>query len=351
MSTKIEWADETWNPIRGCSPVSAGCAHCWAARMATRHESNPLTPHLLGFARAGKWTGKVALIESELEKPLHWNKPRKIAVGLMGDLFRLPDADIDRVFATMALCQQHTFLLLTKQAQRMYEYITSAETRLRALYAHDMAVARMAPVKKVAAVKRIRALSFEDSILPMPWPLTNVHPGVSAEDQATLDERVPWLLRTPAAHRWLSLEPLLGPVGLSRYMPCSCAFPVIPNQQQCHGCSGTGADHPHLDHVVVGGESGPGARLMHPEWVRQVRDQCVAASVPFLFKQWGEWAPREPHHPDNQPMVRLTRSGNNGQDLANAADGGDVWMQRVGKRAAGRMLDGRTWDEGLEATR
>jgi protein gp37 len=354
----ILWCDETWNPLRGCSHVSAGCDHCWAARMATRHESNPLTPQFRGFARAGHWTGKVALIERELEKPLHWRKPKRIAVGLMGDLFRLPDADIDRMFATMAICQQHTFLLLTKQAKRMYEYIASAGNRLGALFKFDMIVARMAPVKKVAAVKRIRVLSFEDSILPMPWPLSNVHLGVSAENQETLNERVPWLLKTPAAYRWLSLEPLLGPVDLSRRMPCSCAFPVRPNQQQCLVCSGTGADHPHLDHVVVGGESGPGARPMHPAWVRQVRDQCQAAGVPFTFKQWGEWAPCEPGQDSvlAQGAVKDQSLGPERvhwlyQDGRHVAVGegaelpdSEALTMRVGRNASGRLIDGREWD-------
>jgi protein gp37 len=276
--------------------------------MATRHESNPLTPQFRGFARAGHWLGKVALIESELEKPLHWRKPKRVAVGLMGDLFRLPDADIDRIFAVMALCPQHTFLLLTKQARRMQEWATSKRWHFICEYKPG----------------------YSASVI---MPLENVRFGVSAEDQVTLEDRVPWLLKTPAAHRWLSLEPLLGPV---KFLPS-----WIAGYDYSGGYVMTA---PRLDHVVVGGESGPGARPMHPDWVRQVRDQCVAAGVPFLFKQWGEFAPREQNHPDGQPMIRLTVAGRNGQDLANAGDGRDVWMQRVGKRAAGRMLDGRTWE-------
>ncbi len=308
----ILWCDETWNPMRGCSHVSAGCDHCWAARMATRHEANPVTPHLRGFARDGHWTGKVELIESELEKPLHWRKPKRIAVALMGDLFRLRAEDIDRVFAVMALCPQHTFLLLTKQARRMYKY--SEDTAFRAEMIGIEAEYRSGLDRYINGKPRWE------------FPLCNVHLGVSAENQATLDERVPWLLRTPAARRWLSLEPLLGLVDLQR--------PYL--QLLSESGRSTTSDFRlkiGVDLVVVGGESGPGARPMHPDWVLQVRDQCAAASVPFMFKQWGEWAPN---------CLCLTKKPC--PTIDRPKPGLPGCMFRCGKKAAGRLLDGRTWE-------
>lgn len=354
----IIWCDETWNPMRGCSPVSAGCDHCWARRMAARfcaakgfpYNGNIPDPYY-GFvertASGPQWTGKVALIESELEKPLHWRKPRRIAVGLMGDLFRLPFADIDRIYTVMALCPQHTFLLLTKQAKRMAEYSTSMNGR-------EPWSDRVMAIRRATVDYAAMAGYPKDAIT---FPLTNVHLGVSAEDQATLEDRVKWLLRTPAAHRWLSLEPLLGPVDLARYIVCQktldecharglwpdCAF---PNRHKCSN---------GLDHVVVGGESGPGARPMHPDWARKVRDQCQAAGVPFTFKQWGEWLPADQFGADgDKPSIATTGGarviGIWPDGSSNGLKGADGYMEayRVGKRAAGRMLDGRTWEGAIQ---
>ena len=188
------------------------------------------------------------------------------------------------------------------------------------------------------------------------WPLPNVWLGVSVEDQATADARIPALLRCPAAVRWISAEPLLGSVDVEESLgsvtgDCGCS-----SCEEGHACERGRATIPGIDWAVAGGESGHGARPMHPDWARALRNQCAGAGVPFHFKQWGEWCPRTPGEfpiDDSKPRVRLSACGCDGQTAepvtphrtTEACGGGDVWMGRVGKKAAGRVLDGRTWDE------
>ncbi len=198
--TKIEWTEHVWNCVRGCSRVSEGCRNCYAERMAARGlpgMRSPTTGESFAVMTPSgpQWTGRVELIESMLEVPLRRKKPTVYFVNSTSDLFHeaLPDKAIDRVFAVMALCPEHTFLVLTKRPERMREYITC-----------------------------------------WGWTLPNVWPGVSCEDQATADARIPLLLQTPAAVRFLSYEPALGPVDLTQWLP--------PND-------------PHLDWVICGGES------------------------------------------------------------------------------------------------
>lgn len=278
--TKIEWTEATWNPVTGCAKVSQGCKHCYAERDWARLSANPKTRY---FGR--KFTD-VACHEDVLELPLRWSKPRRIFVNSMSDLFHpdVPDEFIRAVFATMAAARQHTFQVLTKRPERM----------LGLLDLWDCAGVTLREGCGVA--------------------LPNVWLGVSAENQETLDERARLLLQTPAAVRWISAEPLLGPVDCRAYLqriPC-----------YCHD----GGLHPRIDWVVVGGESGPHARPMHPDWARALRDQCAAVGVPFLFKQWGEWAPYD-------------RGSVDGAHLA-TTNALDTPMQRLGKKAAGRLLDG-----------
>jgi len=257
----IEWTDATWNPLRGCSRVSEGCRNCYAERIAARF-SGPGQPYeglAERTAKGPRWTGKVALIESALYHPLRWRKPRRIFVNSMSDLFHqdVPDEWIDRVFAVMALAPQHTFQVLTKRPERMGAWFaTGLDTR-----EEDVAT----------AMRRIDINSgfFTD------WPLPNVWLGTSVEDQPTADARIPHLLAAPAAVRFVSAEPLLGPVDLTVYM------------FGAHQTEETDWIARRLDWLIVGGESGPGARPMHPDWARSLRDQCAAASVPFFFKQWG----------------------------------------------------------------
>jgi protein gp37 len=226
----IEWTQATWNPVTGCSKVSQGCQNCYAERMARRLSAMGHPNYRTGFS--------VALHPQMLEAPLRWRQSRLVFVNSMSDLFHddVPVAFIRQVFATMCLARQHTFQILTKRSNRLLQ---------------------LAP--------------------QIAWP-TNVWMGVSVENQDAA-RRIGDLRQVPAALRFLSLEPLLGPLG--------------------------NLDLDGIHWVIAGGESGPGARPMDPEWVCEIRDQCNAEGVPFFFKQWGG----------------------------------------VQKKKAGRLLDGRVWDE------
>ena len=288
--TGIEWADATWNPTVGCSLVSPGCTNCYAMRAAWRlHHAEKYAglTELAGARPRPVWTGVVRLDEAALDIPLRWRRPRRIFVNSISDLFHesLPDVAIDRVFAVMALAPQHTFLVLTKRAARMREYI-------------DMAASRVwRQVGETPDEWRVRRIDG-DPVIPclaahgarwggeQPWPLCNVWLGVSVEDQARADERIPDLLATPAAKRFISAEPLLGPIDIAVAMLTDAGLEVLFAKYEAGELrNGRGS----LDWVIVGGESGAGARPMHPDWARSLRDQCAAADVPFFFKQWGEW--------------------------------------------------------------
>ena len=265
-STKIEWCDASWNPIRGCSMAkgseTGGCLNCYAARMCARGLpglNSPTTGEPFAVMRDSgpRWTGKVELIESALELPLHWRKPRRIFVNSMSDLFHesLPNEAIDRVFAVMALCPQHTFQVLTKRPERMVAYLTGGPWgHIEQRASETIGTRREIPVEHL--------------------PLAHVHFGISCENQETADARIPLLLQTPAAVRFLSLEPLLSPVDLSKWH---------------NTVSGIGDSSSEIlvgiHQVIVGGESGPGARPMHPDWVRSIIQQCKAARVAVFVKQ------------------------------------------------------------------
>jgi protein gp37 len=246
--TGIEWTDATWNPIRGirgkwsCVKVSPGCEHCYAEALNVR----------FGGPAYKVGADELRLDEAILEQPLRWRRPRRIFVCSMTDLFeeRSHVDWIARVFRVMAQARQHTFQVLTKRADRARDVLNSRHF-----------------------------LAESDG----PWPLRNVWLGVSAEDQQRADERIPDLLRTPAAVRWVSLEPLLGPIDLRHLVAAGTIF-----------CGADALDDPgmglfgtRLDWVVVGGESGPGARPCDLAWIRSVRDQCRAAGVPCFVKQLG----------------------------------------------------------------
>jgi protein gp37 len=299
--SKIEWTDASWTPIRArrksasaqvgdrgwrsalpggklgwhCEHVTAGCENCYAERMNKRLGTG------LPFKPGHRKDVDIFLDDEMLTAPLRWRKPRMIFVCSMSDLFAdfVKDEWIDRVFAVMALAPQHTFQVLTKRAERMREYVSD---RLRPSFisAKGLSMVPGAEIEKSPAWN-------------MRWPLSNVWLGVSCERQPEWDERKEHLRATPAAVHFASFEPLLGSIIERR--PLS----------------------DYIQWAIVGGESGPDARPMHPDWARALRDQCAASGVPFFFKQWGEHALRW---------------------LGDRSDG--MEMERVGKKAAGRLLDG-----------
>ncbi len=352
-TSSIEWTDSTWQPITGCSVVSPGCTNCYAMGLAgTRLRNHPSRVGLTRPSKAGPvWTGEVRLNEGWLTEPLRWRRPRKIFVCAHGDLFHaaVPDEWIDRVFAVMALCPQHTFQVLTKRSARMRAYMNEGTVRDRVqtqchLSGVEITGRRMSEANAEEAEEFV-ALSTTE------WPLANVWLGVSAEDQRRADERIPDLLATPAAVRFVSAEPLLGPIDFTRIAcPNGCRPPDYCNR--CHPDGGTptgtfdslaGGD---LDWIIVGGESGPNARPMHPRWPRAIRDQCEAAGIAFHFKQWGAWSFDPKQRLDSPGELVwsdgcIASPGDGGVNAhCGAAGGGGHKMQRVGKKAAGRLLDG-----------
>lgn len=430
MSTNstIEWTDATWNTLSGCTRISEGCLNCYIPRtppfrMAHRKFDSP---------EIGGKTG-IILHENRLNLPLHWRNPRRVFVNSLADLFHddVPTEHIAKVFATMARAERHTFQVLTKRPARMRALLADGGQAL------------------------LEAVSDEETAFALtdaPWPLPNVWIGTSVESQKWADIRIPQLLRAEAAVRFLSCEPLLGPIDLSAWVaPISPMDPTtaprswadwawpdwVPaevrvaienfwsedigrgphawmrsmheqgapafgsvvtmddgfarNAPQVTGryvhawnnigriamddgsFKYTSCGHRERERqrgigwIIVGGESGPGARPMHPDWARQLRNQCVTADVPFFFKQFGEWGLDWPLDKDGRIVA-----GPRGMGVTVANDGtvyqpGDLAypdgprygdairadhnranltaMYRLGKHAAGRELDGRTWDE------
>ena len=325
--SRIEWTDATWNPVTGCTKVSAGCKNCYAERMIDKrgaigsviHGPGPREDLALPFFH-------VLTHPDRLDIPLRWRKPRRVFVCSMGDLFHddVPDGFIERVFAAMALATRHTFQVLTKRPARMLDWSTSVfGARTRACRIGEAAC-------DTFGLQESHPGDLDD--WPQ-WPLPNVWLGTSVENQQAADERIPLLLQTPAAVRFVSCEPLLGPVDLTRV-----DFPglnLAPNFKfdslRGGGCN---TDTPwRLDWVICGGESGPKARPMHPDWARSLRDQCELYGVPFLFKQWGEWCP--------SPYGDWEEKNRHWFDSPEP-HGTNVW--RVGKKTAGRLLNGRLHD-------
>jgi protein gp37 len=327
-NTSIEWTDATWNPLRGCSRVSEGCRHCYAEREANRHKGPGRSYEGLVQLVNGHpaWTGEVRFVENRLLDPLRWRgKPLfdvvsgkragydrlKIFVNSMSDLFHenVPDEWIDRIFAVMALCPQHTFQILTKRPARMLEYLTNDIAPLRWADAPADWKLNATEDRMVSASMDCRDDARRDKAgyVHLDNPLPNVWLGVSVENQATADERIPLLLQTPAALRFLSCEPLLGPVDIS-----ANRIPAMWNGS--------------LRWVIAGGESGPDARAMQPDWVRSLRDQCLPAGTAFFFKQWGAWVPT------TDPKVAEAR----GLPLPDC-------MSWVGRKDSRALLDGREW--------
>lgn len=257
QASAIEWTEATWNPVTGCDWVSPGCDHCYARTLAKRMKAMGSRRYQRdGYDRALRIVAPgfgLTLHEDKIKEPLRWRKPRVVFVNSMSDLFHegVDDEFIKMVWRTMEATPRHTYQVLTKRPRRMLTWTTRV---WRDLLGHS--------------------------------PLPNVWLGTSVENQTWADKRVPLLLQTPAAVRFLSCEPLLGPMTLSEYL----------NPQDSKD---------GIDWVIVGGESGVNARSMEPDWVREIRDECVASEVAFFFKQWGGRTPK----------------------------------------AGGRELDGKQWDE------
>ncbi|GAA4328369.1 phage Gp37/Gp68 family protein [Flaviaesturariibacter amylovorans] len=355
-NSSIEWTGKTWNFLIGCDKVSAGCKNCYAIHTAWIRLHNPLMAGIFDgtvektASGARNWTGQINVIEDRMLLPFSWKKPDFVFVNSMSDLFHesVPDAVLDRAFAVMALTD-HTYQVLTKRAKRMEAYFAKPCTIANIMHEMDKVLFG----KKSGAILKkafhAKAQMLEGGAIPNVWL------GVSVEDQKAADARIPHLLRTPAAVRFLSCEPLLGPVDVSRWLKidwqcsgCRGYFGGDYNEA-CPDCGRTGywcGSHkfnarkmpegrlfPYqagiaIDWVICGGESGPGARPMHPDWARTLRDQCAAAGVDFFFKQWGNWAERD----FRAARRKHTFTAHPGQAYCD--------MYNVGKKVAGRRLDG-----------
>lgn len=281
-NSAIEWTDATWNPVTGCTKIGPGCDNCYAERFAERWRGIEGHPYEQGF--------DLRLWPSRLRQPSQWKKPRMIFVNSMSDLFHkhVDRQFIDNVFDAMETTDRHVYQVLTKRSSLMRRYVRDR---------------------------------YREGKVPK-----HIWLGVSCSDQLTADANIPHLLETPAAVRFVSLEPLLDAVKFLRlYGPGRSWDWLTGEREDMFGKNVT----PRIAWVIAGGESGPGARPMNPDWARSLRDQCVAAGVPFFFKQWGEWGP----HPADitiRGRIRL----DDGQ-----------YVRRVGKKRAGRLLDGREWNE------
>jgi protein gp37 len=377
--SSIEWTDATWTPIRArvrkdapeiarakgytslipiadkmagrvgphCEKVSPECDNCYSETNNSR--CLPSNGTGLPFDRRSRDLVDIVLDEDILMQPFKWRKARKIFVCSQTDLFAdfVPDEMIDRVFTVMAGCGRSTFQVLTKRPDRMQSFVARyrlGDPRLGWITLDGL------PPKGYGG----KTSGFGQ------WPLPNIWLGVSAGDQQRADERIPHLLKTPAAVRFVSLEPLLGPIDLGPWF-CQCARCFrLKRPNACRNEA--------IDWVIVGGESGRGARPMHPDWVRSIRDQCMAAGVPFFFKQWGAWAPLAEefsyyeygrmvrNNSDFNRQLKKYAKNNGASELLAAnllAEGrrsgcityGSTAIGRFPKKKAGRILDGRTWDE------
>jgi len=273
LSTGKYW-DVPWTPIVGCSPCSEGCEHCWAAAMARRQEYFYLVTN-------GAWNGQVRFRPEVLEAPLHWRAPKVVATCWMGDIGYALQAhamvhEVARIFGVIAYACQHTYLVLTKRPAALAAAINAARFREVAEIQHEEFQERRMP------------LNGQD-LAKIPWPPKNVFLGISAENQENLDKRLPELFRCgPGWNYWVSFEPLLGPI-YSLFETDRGACYVCGHQRVAsHVCGNSGIK---LSNVVLGGETGSGARPMEADWARRVRDDCAAAGIPYFFKGWGQWAP------------------------------------------------------------
>jgi protein gp37 len=350
----IEWTDASWNPIRArnlktgkigwhCAHATTGCEFCYAEGINKRLGTG------LPFKPGHRADVEIFLDEDMLLAPLRWRRPRRIFVGSMTDMFAdfVTDAMLDRVFAVMRECPRHTFQVLTKRAERLRSYVSQFDQRGRCVCSSTR--------DQIGDDPRDgnRLLLLDDG---QDWPLSNLWLGVSCEHQEEADERIPLLLQTPAAVRFISAEPLLGSIDLTRLPFAGPGDPrhrrdALTGESYLYSKGVNGNPNmtvkvteplvSQLDWIIVGGESGPSARPMNPDWARSLRDQCKAAGTAFFFKQWGEWI-------GNDQLGWLKPDQNFDNCRMRLHDGGVI---RVGKKAAGRLLDGQehnAYPEGRE---
>lgn len=302
--SKIEWCDATWNPVVGCSHISPGCDHCYAERMAHRLGKNPATPQYAGLTGPdGCWNGFTKTGDFTL--PFKWRKSKRIFLCSMGDLFHktVQDKTLDRIFAVMALAKHHTFYVLTKRVKRMFRYLADATP--------------------TSLITGSVGLPCDPAPLPS-FPLPNVVLMGTIENQEMANSKMPWLM-TMASLGWttgVSVEPMLGPVDL--------------RLEDCLAADDHALTRERLAWVVAGGETGPDARPAHPDWFRNLRDQCADAGTPFFFKGWGAWAF------GGAESTHALSSDGDLRAISRGRDAGKAWpCARVGKKASGRLLDGR----------
>lgn len=295
-NTKIEWANATLNYVNGCSVVSPGCTNCYAMKLAgTRLRHHPSRAGLTTEVNGNHvWTGEVRLNEAALLQALKWRKPRRIFWNAHGDLFHenVPDEAIDRLFAVCALTPHHTHMILTKRSDRMRAYLTRPAVEVRiGLEAFDIVLVAINKNKKSTLGMGVMAKATD--INPgalVDWPLPNVWLGVSVEDQTRADQRIPDLLASPAAVRWISAEPLLGPVNLLS-IPAHGWYAPDTDPNWGGRASALRLDSRGFDWIVVGGESGPGARRMDNAWAQVIVDQCRFAGCAVFVKQLSSGGP------------------------------------------------------------
>lgn len=277
--TKIEWTDETWNPIIGCTKISPGCKNCYAAKMATRLSKIETTAYYSEVVDENpyRWNGKTSFIESQLEKPLKRKKPTMYFVCSMSDLFheKTPFEWIMKVYDVMNQTPWHTYQILTKRPERALEFYKWMGENIKKAGFDSVPSQSNNPLNYIDA-------------------LPNVWLGVTAENQDQANRRIPILLSIPAKIRFVSVEPMLEAVRLDQLHRNEHGVTYFDDALtgfKAHGAGGWYSNK--LDWVICGGETGYNARPMHPDWVRNLRDQCQEANVPFLFKQWGEYYPIE----------------------------------------------------------
>lgn len=309
--------------------VSTGCQNCYAEKMANRLAAIGIDGYKHVIKDGGSWSGNAYFNDVTILKPLSWKKPRRIFVCSMGDLF-MSSVDlrwVDRVMAIAALCPEHTFIVLTKRANTMRGYLSMPKEEL--IHRWEKAVYDMSLSDKNDDIDA--PACYLHNRLEREWPMKNLWIGVSVENQQQAYNRVPVLLSTPAAKRFVSAEPLLGKLDLINI------YESIKGDARQLG---------YIDWVICGGESGHQARPVHPDWVRFLQLQCQTAEVPFFFKQWGEWLPSYDFGERLHELIERFPKCRIGND--HVFDDG-IHMYKVGKKAAGNLLDGKTYQQWPES--